>query len=75
MPTASNIADDCSRGDCSLLTSLGCVKVDVAVDLVWNDMLEYSQGGETTSNAIPHLDAKKMCFSASGQQQEFTQAF
>lgn len=60
VPTASDISDDPSRGDCSLLTSLGCVKVDVAVDLVWNDVLEYSEGGQRPSMQFPTFIEKNV---------------
>ena len=45
VPADSNIVDDPSRGECSLLESFGCTKTVVDVDSVWNDVLVFFKRG------------------------------
>lgn len=55
VPTESNIADDPPRGDCKYVASLGCVRTEIDVDLVWNDVQDFhTKGGATTSSAAHH---------------------
>ena len=53
VPTDSNIADDPSRGQCDTLFARNCQRLEVVVQLVWDALLDYSNGEASTSIVIP----------------------
>lgn len=63
VPTDST--DDPSRGECSLLTFLGCSKTHVDVNAVWNDVQEFYIKGGGNDQQCPTI-VKKCEWSTAG---------